>query len=120
MREHIRNGLFGLLGFWITTFFMEWFVHHGWGMPGGYVLRVWNFVDFFVPGSWMALAWINNYRWLAMLLDYLMEGAVAFCSVFMLSWMYSRIQEAWAENGWIVRIAFFIVKSAVRRIGKDD
>jgi|GEM_PF-4587153 hypothetical protein len=29
INEHIRNGLIGALGFWITTFFMEWFIFHG-------------------------------------------------------------------------------------------
>lgn len=61
-------------------------------MPEGYVLRVWNFIDFFAPGSWTAFEWINDYKWLAMPLDYIMEGAVAFCSVFTLSWIFSKLR----------------------------
>jgi len=116
INEHIRNGLIGALGFWITTFFMEWFVFRGHFLPDGYVLRVWNFIDFFAPGSWRSLEWINSYKWLAMPLDYLLEGAVAFCSVFTLSWTFSKLRElSWSDIEVNIEYAYHYIIYRVER-----
>ena len=57
---------------------MEWIVFRGSGMPSGYVIRVWAFADLIGHGLWNKLEWLNHYQWLAMPIDYALEGLIAF------------------------------------------
>lgn len=79
-----------MFGYWVTLFFMEWVVFRGFNLPGGYILRVWAFADLFGDGAWRSLEWLANYEWLAMAIDYVLEGLIAFTAIVALSILVSR------------------------------
>lgn len=90
LRTNLTHGLYAVVGFWITSFFMEWVVFDGIGFPDGYVLRVWAFVDLLGSGLWWRIQWLSDYEWLAMVIDYLLEGSVAFLVVFTISFITNK------------------------------
>jgi|Deesub1362B_J571_1020462.scaffolds.fasta_scaffold10677_2 hypothetical protein len=79
-----------MFGYWITLFVMEWVVFRGFGLPDGYVFRVWAFADLFGDGAWRNLELLANYDWLAMVIDYALEGLIAFTAIVALSILVSR------------------------------
>ncbi len=79
-----------MLGYWITLFLMEWVVFRGFGLPDGYVFRVWAFADLFGGEAWRGLEWLADYGWLAGIIDYALEGMIAFTAVATLSILVSK------------------------------
>jgi hypothetical protein len=79
-----------MFGYWITLFFMEWIVFRGFGLPDQYVLRIWAFADLFGDGTWRSLEWLADHEWIAMVIDYVFEGLIAFTAIVALSILVSR------------------------------
>ena len=79
-----------MFGYWITLFVMEWIVFRGFGLPGQYVLRIWAFADLLGDGAWRSLEWLTDYGWLAGIIDYALEGLIAFTAVATLSILVSK------------------------------
>lgn len=90
MNQHLKTGIFGMFGYWITLFLMEWVVFRGYGLPDQYVLRIWAFADLLGDGAWRSLEWLADYGWLAAIIDYALEGLIAFVAVATLSILVSK------------------------------
>ena len=88
-----KNGLIAVLGFWITQFFMEWIVFGGFMLPKHYAVRVmtilfgvdWLFTD-------PVYVFLLEHPWFAMVLDYMIEGSIAFITVASLTCVYNHLR----------------------------
>ncbi len=90
LNKHLKTGFLAMFGYWITLFVMEWIVFRGFGLPDQYVFRVWAFADLLGDGAWEALIWLRDYKWLAGLIDYTLEGLIALAVVATLSYLASK------------------------------